>query len=63
MFDAHVNAAAEATKAELENFGTVVSLEEAARVFRQAAELWSQKDYDALDMLADQFAYERMVEM
>jgi predicted lipid-binding transport protein (Tim44 family) len=63
MFDAHVNAAAEAAKTDLENFGTVVSLEEAALVFRQAAELWSQKDYDALDMLADQFAYERMVEM
>lgn len=59
MFEAHVLAAAVATRVELGRQGIMVTREQAAAIFRDAAEMWS-RDYDTA---AERNSYELMVEM
>jgi hypothetical protein len=62
MYDSHVTMAAVATRVELGRQGMMVTREQAAAIFRDAAAMWAEERRD-FEADADRAEYERMVEM
>lgn len=63
MFEQHVIMAAVATRIELGRQGMMVTREQAAVIFRDAAAMWAEERARDFDADADRFAYEAMLEV
>ena len=63
MYDSHVTMAAVATRVELGRQGMMVTREQAAQIFRDAAAVWAEDRDRDFDADADRAEYERMMEM
>lgn len=63
MFDSHVTMAAVATRVELGRQGIMVTREQAAVIFRDAAAQWAEERDRDFDEDADRAAYEASLEI
>lgn len=63
MFDSHVTMAAVATRVELGRQGIMVTREQAASIFRDAAAMWAEERDRDFDEDADRAAYEASLEI
>lgn len=63
MFDSHVTMAAVATRVELGRQGIMVTREQAAVIFRDAAAMWAEERGRDFDEDADRAAYEASLEI